>query len=163
MANGLTVENVSLAQVMSVEGAAQSVSDMVVALESEPKVKKLLDVARTVEDMYQAVKDYVSLKLEDFKVLFQKSVDYFKESKAALADEVLDNVVGGGWGFSLRWQKLALAATLLIGGIVEGALIGAAVGGPIGAGFGAFAGLFAGAFIAGGALDAINQAEVKKG
>ncbi len=153
MPNGLTVENVDVEKVLSVEGAAKSVDDMVAALEEIPAVKQMLEAAKTVEDIYQAVKGYLSIKVEDFKVLFHKTVDYFKEPKVALADDVMENVVGGAWGFFETWKKKALAATLLIGAFVEGALIGAAVGGPVGAVAGAFVGLFVGAVGASYALD----------
>lgn len=105
MADALTVENVDVAKMLSVEGAAKSVDDMVAALEEIPAVKQMLDAAKTVEDIYQVVKDYLSIKVEDFKILFHKTVDYFKEPKVALADDVMENVVGGAWGFFETWKK----------------------------------------------------------
>ncbi len=146
MADALTVENVDVAKMLSVEGADKSVDDMVAAMEENPAVKKLMDAAETLEDMYHVVKEYLAIKLEDFKVLFDKTVDYFKETKAALSDDVLDNVVGGGfWDCVGKWRKEILAVTVLVGSVVECTLIGAAIGGPAGAACGAFVGLFVGA------------------
>ncbi len=157
MAEVLTVENVNVAKMLSVEGAEKSVNDMVAAMEANPVVEKMLEAAQSVEDMYHVVKEYLAMKLEDFKVLFDKTVDYFKETKAALTDDVLDNVVGGGfWDFVSRWKKQIVASTVLIGSVVEGALIGAAIGGPAGAACGAFVGLFVGALGGGAVMDYMN-------
>ncbi len=157
MADALTVENVDVAKMLSVEGADKSVDDMVAAMEENPAVKKLMDAAETLEDMYHVVKEYLAIKLEDFKVLFDKTVDYFKETKAALSDDVLDNVVGGGfWNFVAKWKKQLLASTILVGAVVEGALIGAAIGGGPGAVCGAFVGLMVGVLGGGAAMKYTN-------
>ena len=142
MSEAITVENVNVAQVMSAEGAVERVQRILAGLEENPAVKKLMEAAETVEDMYAVAKEYIQIKLEDFKVLWDKTVDYFKESKAALPDEVMDSVVGG-WsisGFFNKWKKEIIATTIAVGCTVAGIAIGAVLGGWVGAAAGAVAG-----------------------
>ncbi len=142
MSESITVENVDVAKVMSAKGAGEAVARLQEMMEENPAVKKLMDAAQTVEDMYEVAKAYIEVKLEDFKVLWNKTVDYFKESKAALPDEVMDSVVGG-WsisGFFNKWKKEIIATTIAVGCMVGGIVIGAALGGWVGAAAGAVAG-----------------------
>ncbi len=154
----LTVENVNISKIMSVEGAAEKVDQFVAALDENPAVKKLLDAAQSVEDVYHIAKDYIQMKLEDFKILFEKTVAYFKNEKAALPDEVMEDVVGG-WSFSEwwnKWKRPIVASSILVGCVVGGALIGGALGGGPGAVVGAFTGLIVGAVASGTYMDATN-------
>ncbi len=158
MADALTVENVNVAQIMSVEGAHEKVEQFVAVMEENPAVKKLLEAAQSMEDMYHIAKEYVEMKLEDFKVLWDKAVAYFKEEKAALDDEVMENVVGG-WslsGFFNKWKRQIVASCILVGSVIGGAIVGACVGGPGGAVVGAFGGLIVGSVASGAYLDATN-------
>ncbi len=142
MAEPIAVENVDVAKVMRTEGAGEAVARLQVLMEENPVVKKLMEAARTVEDMYEVAKTYIEVKLEDFKVLWNKTVDYFKESKTALPDEMMDSVVGG-WsisGFFNKWKKEIIATTIAVGCLAAGVVIGAALGGWVGAAAGAVAG-----------------------
>ncbi len=142
MAEPIAVENVDVAKVMRTEGASEAVARLQVLMEENPVVKKLMEAARTVEDMYEVAKTYIEVKLEDFKVLWNKTVDYFKESKTALPDEMMDSVVGG-WsisGFFNKWKKEIIATTIAVGCLAAGVVIGAALGGWVGAAAGAVAG-----------------------
>ncbi len=154
----LTVENVNISEIMSVPGAPEKVEQFIEAMDENPAVKKLVDAAQSVEDVYHIAKEYIQMKLEDFKVLFEKTVAYFKNEKAALPDEVMDSVVGG-WSLSEwwnKWKRPIVASCILVGCVVGGALIGGAVGGGPGAVVGAFTGLIVGAGAAGAYLDATN-------
>ncbi len=156
MSEAITVENVNVAQIMSVEGTHEAVDKMVAIIEENPVTKKLMEAAETLEDMYAVTKEYMEMKFEDFKVLFNKTVDYFKESKTELPDEVMDNVVGG-WSlgsFVNKWKRQIIATCILLEGVATGVLVGAAVGGPAGAVAGAFVGLIAGVVGTGAYLDA---------
>ncbi len=158
MADALTVENVNVAQIMSVEGAHEKVEQLVAVMEENPAVKKLLEAAQSMEDMYHIAKEYVEMKLEDFKVLWDKMVAYYKEEKAALDDDVMDGVVGG-WsisGFFHKWKRVIVASCIMVGCMVTGAAIGAACGGIEGAVLGAYAGAAVGALATGAYWDATN-------
>lgn len=158
MSEAITVENVNVAQIMSVEGTHEVVDKMIAVMEENPVAKKLMDAAQTLEDMYAVTKEYVEMKLEDFKVIFNKTVDYFKESKTELPDEVMDTVVGG-WSlgsFVNKWKRQILATCILLECVATGVLIGAAVGGPAGALVGAFGGLVVGCVSSGGYMDATS-------
>ena len=130
----LTVENVSVEKAVNYEGAKEALDKIWEMVEANPVSMKLLEAAQTVEDMYEIAKEYVAIKFSDFKVLFDKTVDYFKEPKTALSDEVMDSVVGGG--FFDWWNENKhgiLRVTILVGCVVAGAAIGAATGGVAGA------------------------------
>ena len=138
----LTVENVSVEKAVNYEGAKEALDKIWEMVEANPVSMKLLEAAQTVEDMYEIAKEYVAIKFSDFKVLFDKTVDYFKEPKTALSDEVMDSVVGG-WsisGFFNKWKKEIIATTIAVGCTVAGIAIGAVLGGWVGAAAGAVAG-----------------------
>ncbi len=131
----LTVENVSVAKVMANEKAQEAAEKLRAAMEANPEDNALMEAAQNAEDMYAVAKKYVKMKLEEFKVLFQKAVDYFKEDKVQLKDEMLDSVAGG-WSFSSFWndyKKQIVACVVCVGCIVAGAAIGAATFGIGGA------------------------------
>lgn len=133
---------------MENETVKKSTAEVMAAIEQDPEAMKLLDAATTVEDMFEATKRYVKIAWEDFKKLFANTVDYFSVQKAALRDEVLDNVVGG-WSFSSFFDSISKkaqciacvvvgAAVVVAGGAL--ALTSIALGGPVGAVVGALAG-----------------------
>ncbi len=145
----MTVENVNVAEVMADEKAREAAEKLEAALEANPEDNALMEAAQSAEDMYQVAKKYISIKLEEFKVLFQKTVDYFKQDKVALQDEVLDSVAGG-WSLSNFWntyKKKIIAVAIVVGTTAAGIAIGAAVGGLGGALLGGAIGFAAGATI----------------
>ncbi len=136
----VAVENINVADILGAEGATEKVEQVKAALEADPEVSLLVKAAETVEDVYEIVKRYSKATLEQVKVLFEKTVDYFKETKAILVDEVLDNVVGG-WSFSNWWNKnkaFIVGAAVLVACVAVGTVVGAVTGGVAGAmvGFG---------------------------
>lgn len=145
MADVLTAQNVDVAKFMHVEGMQAEVDKVQVALEENPVTKKLIEAAKTMEDVFQIVKEYVQVKLEDFKTIWEKTLDYFKSEKAALPDEVMDSVVGG-WSFSSFWERFK-RPIIAVGIVVAGAAGGAVAGswaGPVGVAVGAAVGLVVG-------------------
>ncbi len=151
----VAVENINVAEILNAEGAAERVEQVKAALAADPKASLLMKTAETAEDVYEIIKGFAKATLEQVKVIFQKTVDYYKQAKVELSDELLDNVVGG-WSFSSWWNQNksdiiggAIFATCLIGGVIigactgglGGAVIGAAAGFAIGATLGGVAGL----------------------
>lgn len=151
------IEKIDVAGILSSEGVDKKVEQVKDILESVPEVNVLMKAAETVEDVYEIVKKFSKATFEQVKEIFEQAVDYYKQSKAVLTDEILDNVVGG-WSFSSWWNKNkadiiggAIFATCVIGGVI----IGACTGGLGGAVVGAAAGLVIGA-AAGGAAGLIT-------
>ena len=143
MAEAVTVENINIAAIMESEAGKKAEEKLTEVMEANPVVSKLVKAAETVEDVYQIAKEYFTMKFEDFKVLFERTVNYFKESKAELSDEGLDNVVGG-WSFSGFWNEykekiiktaFVVACTAIGAGLgaVTGGLGVALLGGVVGA------------------------------
>ena len=156
----VTAENINVAEIMSHEDNQTAVAQLQAAIESNPAVSQMMEAAQSVEEMYQAIKDYISLKLDDFKVLFNKTVDFFKGSKVQLEDDMME-CVGGGWSFSSFWNKykkticaVAVVAGMAIVGAAAGAVVGVtaaicagtslAVGGTVGATIGGVVGALSG-------------------
>lgn len=130
----LTAQNVSVTKFMSLEAGTEFTAKVEEVLDSNPVTKKLMEAAQTVEDVYQIAKEYVEIKLEDFKVIFDKTVKYFKEEKAELPDEVMDGVVGGGFFDWLdKWKHQIITVSIAVGCAAVGAAIGGALGGGPGA------------------------------
>lgn len=142
----MTVENVSIADLMAKKGAEEATKKIEEVLTADKEVNALIEAAQTVEDAYDAVKRCLNLTLEEFKIIFQKTVDYFKEDKEVIGDEVLNSVSGGGfWGDAWNYiKKPLLAVAVFAGCMVAGVAIGAATGGVVGAGVGALAGFTVG-------------------
>ena len=126
--------DVNIAEILSVEKNQTCMEEIKDAIEKNPIVVKALEVAKTVEDVYGTMKNYVQIKFEDFKVCFEKSMDFFRESKTALSDEVLDAVAGGGfWGNIWNKYKTAIIATaIFVGCVATGGLLGLAGGALVG-------------------------------
>ncbi len=134
MANTITAENVDVAKIMSTAGADEALAKVGEIIDANPVSKKLLEAAQTVEDAYQVFKAYVEMKFEDFKIVFEKTVNYFKEPKAALPDEVMDQVVGGGWSdFWNKYKHKIIRASIIVGCAVAGIALGALTAGAAGA------------------------------
>ncbi len=148
-----SLEEIDVAKIMARDGAEEAAKKVEEIMAADPKVNALMEAAQTAEDAYQAVKTFLKVKWEDFKIVFQKTMDYFKEDKLALDDEVLNSVSGGGW--SEFWNKIKkpLTAVAVVAFMaVCGAVIGFDVAGPIGAAVGAVVGTVAGIGVAGMAI-----------
>ena len=137
---------------MANDSAREAVDKIEAVIDTDQETCKLLDLAQSVEDVFEATKKYVAMKLEDFKALFADVMDYFKADKAVLADETLDCVVGG-WSWGGIWETVKRkAVAVVVGAAIGGAVLGitgAALGGPIGFGVGAVVGGIAGGIIGG--------------
>ncbi len=134
MPNTITAENVDIAKVMSADGAAEALAKVEELIDANPVSKKLLEAAQTMEDAYLVFKDYVEMKWKDFKIVFQKTVDYFREPKATLPDEMLDGVAGGGWSdFWNKYKHQIIRTSIIVGCIAGGIALGALTGGAAGA------------------------------
>lgn len=157
MTNNVAAVDVNIAEMMSNQENQSAAEKLQAAMEANPVLSQLMDAAQTVDDMYQVVKECVAIKIEDFRILMDKTINYFKGDKVKLDDELLDCVDGGGW-FGDFWNKhkrticavvvvagmavLGAAAGAVIGvtacvlagtGLATGGCVGAAVGGVIGA------------------------------
>ncbi len=139
--------DINVAAVMSREENQSAVEQLKAAMEANPAVNQMLEAAQSVEEMYAAVKEYISLKLEDFQVLFDKTVEFFKGPKVQLEDDMME-CVAGGWSLSGFWNKYkrAICATVVVAGI---AAIGAAAGVVVGVTAAMLAG---GSLVTGGAI-----------
>ncbi len=160
----VAVENINVADILGVEGATEKVEQVKAALEADLEVSLLVKAAETVEDVYEIVKRYSKATLEQVKVLFEKTVDYFKETKSVLADEVLDNVVGG-WSFSNWWNKnkaFVLGGVVFVACVAAGAVVGACLGGAAGALGGAAIGVVVGSALGTATMTSILNSQQKK-
>ncbi len=121
---------------MADEVQAANVEKIEAALEQDTEGCALLDAAKSVEEVYDVVKRYLTMKFEAFKAIFEDALDYLKQDKAAIPDETLDCVVGGASWLNTAWNWLKRKGTAIVIGAVAGAVIGgiggAALGGPIG-------------------------------
>ena len=128
------VADVNVTEILSNEENKSTIEKLRVALEENPAVQKLMEVAETAEDVYGIVKNYIKVKLEDFKVLYEKTLNFYKEAKVALDDEILDAVAGGGW-WSNFWEKHKagiITAAIFVGCVALGGVAGLAAGAFIG-------------------------------
>ncbi len=145
----VVIEKIDVAGILSSEGVDEKVEQVKDILESVPEVNVLMKAAETVEDVYEIVKKFSKATFEQVKEIFEQAVDYYKQSKAVLTDEILDNVVGG-WSFSQFWSQnkgFVVGAAVFVASIVTGAVAGAVVAGPLGAAAGALGGLVAGVML----------------
>ena len=126
-------------------------------LENDSVISKLMEAAQGIQDAYEIVKKFVTVKYETFKALCMDVLDYFNEDKVALSDETMDAVVGGGF-FGNLWNKCkkvvisvgvgvlcglgAAALTVAAAGVIIGTggagtiAVAAAVGAVVGTGSG---------------------------
>ncbi len=134
----IATANIDVAQIMSHEDNKNAVEQIRAAFESNPAVSQMLDAAQSVEDMYEAIKEYFSLKLEDFKVMYDKAVDFLKSPKAKLEDDVMECVIGGSWSSVWNGFKKTACAVAVVTAM---SVLGGAVGVGIGMGVIALAGI----------------------
>ena len=158
-------EAMTIDEVMENEKIKAGMDDFVAAMEQDAAMMRVVEAAKSVEDMYEITKRFVKMAFEDFKKLFQQVAHYFSDDKTVLADEMLDSVVGG-WSFSGLFdnigQKLACIAGCVagVGAFVGGIALGGvliATANPVGLAAGM---AVAGAGIAGGTAllyDSINM------
>ncbi len=141
---------ITFGDMMADEQMQQKMDTLVEAMEKDPVMMKIVEAAKTVEDMYEITKSFIKVTFEDFKKVFRQVTDYFSSDKAALSDEILDDVVGG-WslsnlfgsatekikciagcigGAALMWAGIGLGMTLCIiggpGGVAAGLTVAAA-------------------------------------
>ena len=118
----------------------ESMAQMTDIIEADSEAMKLIEAARTVEDMWEVTKRFVKLGFEEFKNFFRNTVDYFSSPKAELPDEVLDNVAGG-WSLTGLFSNIAkktacvVACVACAAGFVTSLALGvvaATVAGPVG-------------------------------
>ncbi len=142
-----SVEEIDVAKVMAVESAKEAAKKLEAAMEADPEINGLMEAAETVEDMFVVAKKFITITLEQFKVVCQKTLDFFKQDKAIVGDEMLDSVSGGGWSEFWNKVKKPLAAIgIIVACTAVGIAAGAALGGFLGAPIGGVAG-FAGGII----------------
>ncbi len=135
MENTLTFKDL-----MENETMQQKMDALTTAMEEDPVMMKLVNAAKTVEDMYEITKSFIKVTLDDFKKVFWKVADYFSADKAVISDDILDDVVGG-WSFSSlfgsAYEKIKCiggciaGAALMLGGVALGVTM-IVVGGPVG-------------------------------
>ncbi len=145
----IAVENINVAEILGAEKAAEGVEKVTAVLKADPEVGALVKAANSIEDVYEIVKKFSKATFEQVKVIFQKTVDYFHESKAELSDAVLDNVVGG-WSLSSWWNKSkaeVIGVAVWVACIGIGVAVGACTGGLGGALVGGCVGVVAGIIV----------------
>ncbi len=145
----VAVEDINVAEIYTVPGADRCVEKIKALVEADPESSALMQTAETVEDVFAIVKKFAKVTLEQLKVLFDKTVDYLKETKAALSDEVLENVVGGGFSDWWNRNKRAVIGWSIFGAcVIGGIIVGACTAGLAGAAVGLMGGAVAGGCIA---------------
>ncbi len=139
------VESIQVVDILKSDGAEEKVEKVKAALEADPEVSLLLKTVETAEDVFEIVKRYSKATLEQVKEIFQKTVDYYKETKAVVSDEVLDNVVGGSFSsWWNEWKGAIVGGVVFVACVAAGIGIGAACGGYTGAVIGAIVGMATG-------------------
>ena len=132
--SNVAVANIDVAQMMSCEDNQNALEQMKAALDANPALSHMVYAAQSIEEMYESLKEYMSLKLEDFKVVFAKAFAYIVPAKTRLDDDMMDCVAGGD-GYLKSWndlkkniKKSVICAAILAGLLIIGAATGAALG-----------------------------------
>ena len=125
-------KTVTYEELMADSNVAKGREEIAAAIEADPATMKLLDAAKSVEDMYAVTVRFLTLSFEAFKTIFQKTIDYFSSARAELPDEVLDNVAGG-WSLSGVFESLSKKVWCVAGCIVGGVLVAGGVAAGIAA------------------------------
>lgn len=149
--------------IMTNPEAKRELEDFQGRLEALPEIHAMMEAAKSIEDAYEIVKKFVKVKYEFFKEMCMDAWNYFAEDKMALADEALDEVVGGANWFTRCWEKckstiitVAVLGTCVVAGAVAGAVVGCGVGALPGMFLGAVAGVATGAAVGMGILAAVH-------
>ena len=150
----------NMAMAMENADVRQQSQELLAKLEADPVINSLMEAAETIEDMYEIAKRYVTVKLEDFRQLFEEAMDYYKGAKVELDDDTMEYVVGGSLkSFWKTFKKVALAAVIVAGVGLACAVTGGLAGAGIAAAGAAFAGTAVGtAAVTGAATGAIGGA-----
>lgn len=121
----------NMAMAMENADVRQQSKELLAKLEADPVINGLMEAAETIEDMYEIAKRYVTMKLEDFRQLFEEAMDYYKGTKVELDDDTMEYVVGGSWkSFWNTFKKVALTAVIVAGvGLLCAVTAGAAAAG----------------------------------
>ena len=98
------------------------------ALAADPMLDQLAGAARSIEEMFEVAKHFIQVEFQEFRQVFEDVMEFYSAPKAALADDLLDNVAGGAFSWS-TFGKLSLCAAVgfFIAGPV-GALAGIGIG-----------------------------------
>lgn len=131
--NNVAVANIDVAQMMSCEDNQNALEQMKAALDANPALSHMVYAAQSIEEMYESLKEYMSLKLEDFKVVFAKAFAYIVPPKTRLDDDTMDCVAGGGYlhdwkDLQVNIKKAVICAAILAGLLIVGTATGAAIG-----------------------------------
>lgn len=144
---------------MAIEQNGAKVQEMLQKMEADPITSRIMEAAETVEDMYEAAKRYISIKLDEFKELFDEALGYY-DKKTKLSDEDMEMIVGGSWSdIWNKCKKVALAAVVVVGVVALSAATAGVAAGVIGAAAGA-AGAVAAAAVGGTTTAAVAAASV---
>ncbi len=119
--------SINVAAIMEDNQARVTISEIQAAMSKDAVVSKMMEAAQTVEDAYEVVKRYGSMKFEEFKVLCNDMMEYFRGPKVALNDDIMDAVVGGGFWGNL-WNKYKNVVICVGAGIAIGALFATGIG-----------------------------------
>lgn len=141
-----TVEEIDVAQIMAVDKAKEAAEKLEEIMAADPEISSMIDASKSVEDVFDVVKKFINITINEFKVVFQKTVDWFNKDKAVVPDEMLDSVAGGGFWGNL-WDKIkkpVVAVGIIVSCTAAGIGLGAAFGGFLGAPVGGVVGLVVG-------------------
>ncbi len=98
------------------------------ALAADPMLDQLATAARSIEEMFEVAKHFIQVEFQEFRQVFEDVMEFYSAPKAALADDLLDNVAGGAFSWA-NFGKVSLCAAvgfLILG--PTGALAGAGLG-----------------------------------
>ncbi len=144
----IDVEKVNVAEILEREDVKAQEKELLSAFEANPEAAKVLDAVKTAEDAYELIKNALKITLKDFKVLFEKTVDYFKSDKTALDDDTLECVAGGSSWWD-KYKKVIVLGSLVATGVVLGVVVGAVTFGLGAAVVGGVTGFFSASAIGG--------------
>lgn len=136
--SNVAAANINIAEIMNQENIQNAVEQLKETLELNPAIQQMIDAAQSLDEMYMSLKDYISLKLEDFKVVFYKAVEYIVPSKTRLEDDMMDCVSGGGKyldkyvefkkDIKSTLRNTIISVAILAGMLIVGTATGAALG-----------------------------------
>ncbi len=89
------------------------------ALAADPMLDQMAGAARSIEEIYEVAKHFIKVEFKEFCQVFEDVMEFYSEPKAALADDLLDDVAGGAFSWSV-FGKVSLCAA--IGFLVAGPL-----------------------------------------
>lgn len=119
--------SINVAAFMDNAQARADIERIQAMISQDAVMSKLIEAAQTIEEAYQVVTRYATIKFEDFKEVCDGMMAYFQGPKVALDDNIMECVVGGGFWGNL-WNKCKTVAVsaafgLLVGGLVAGGIL----------------------------------------